>query len=49
MNKVTIKSEQISRINKYGSSSACIYDSVPSIRQYCFCLGNNKTRLIFSY
>lgn len=38
LNVIKINPDQISRINKYGATSACIYDTVPSIRQYCFCL-----------
>lgn len=43
MSMIKINSDQISRINKYGSTSACIYDTVPSIRQYCFCVNTTET------
>ena len=32
-----INEHQISRINKYGSQSICIFDSVPKLRPFCFC------------
>ena len=38
---IKFNTNQISRINKYGKTSACIYNSVPSIRQYCFCKNQN--------
>ena len=37
LNKINIKNEKISRIDKYGNASACISDKFPDLRKYCHC------------
>lgn len=32
-----LNSKSISRINKYGNASSCIFNSNPPLRPYCFC------------
>ena len=34
---VTIRSEDMSRTNKYGKAAACVETSFPSLRQFCYC------------
>lgn len=34
---ISIKSDTISRIDKYGSSASCIQDTFPDLRKYCTC------------
>ncbi|KAL8581186.1 hypothetical protein ACOMHN_038287 [Nucella lapillus] len=34
----SVKSNEISRINKYGSQPACIQHSRPDLRPYCYCV-----------
>ncbi|CAO1414781.1 unnamed protein product [Diamesa serratosioi] len=36
-NEFKVKLSDISRVNKYGSQAACIYESNPEIRKYCYC------------
>nr|KAG5697935.1 hypothetical protein BaRGS_026873 [Batillaria attramentaria] len=33
-----MSSKDISRINKYGSAPACVQDSLPHLRPYCYCV-----------
>ncbi len=40
LNKINIKNEKISRIDKYGNASACISDKFPDLRKYCLCKNN---------
>ena len=32
-----IETKEISRINKYGNDSICIFDNYPDLRKFCFC------------
>ena len=34
---LTIRPEDISRINKYGSAAACVERNIPFLRPYCYC------------
>ena len=34
---VKVRSEDISRTNKYGKAAACVENSFPGLRPYCFC------------
>ena len=36
-NSFKIDDNSISRINRYGNSSHCIYDDFPDLRMFCFC------------
>ena len=38
----TVSENQISRINKYGSDSACIFHKNKQIRAYCYCKYNRR-------
>lgn len=40
LNKVKINKDKISRLDKYGNSSSCIFDTFPDLRKYCFCKTN---------
>ncbi|KAK3725777.1 hypothetical protein RRG08_030007 [Elysia crispata] len=32
-----VRADDVSRTNKYGNASACVYDDLPSLRPYCYC------------
>lgn len=36
-NKFVVKMTDISRVNKYGDQAACILESNPELRKYCYC------------
>ena len=33
----TVLAEDISRTNAYGNASACVFDTFPNLRKYCYC------------
>ncbi|GFR96926.1 elongation factor Tu [Elysia marginata] len=37
-----VRTEAISRINKYGNSAACVVQDQPNLRQFCYCKASTK-------